>query len=67
MASLPISQGVRAAPTPLACLRCQLLGRRKLTCSMVDACKDLPHVYAMGPALMVGWLATTVLFLVMFW
>jgi hypothetical protein len=51
-------------PTTLACLNCQLLGRRKLLCSRADACKDLPHFFALGPVLLTVWLATLVAFVV---
>lgn len=50
------------APTRMACLQCQLIGRRKLTCSKADVCKELPHTFLLGPVLLVGWAATVVLF-----
>jgi hypothetical protein len=50
------------APSALACLRCQLLGRRKLLCSRADACKEIPHVFALGPILLAGWIATILAF-----
>jgi hypothetical protein len=52
------------APTALDCLGCQLLGRRKLLCSRADACREMPHVSALGPVLLVGWLAMLVAFIV---
>ncbi|BDG04780.1 hypothetical protein [Anaeromyxobacter oryzae] len=61
--SLPIA-GERplVAPTALSCLQCQLLGRRKLTCSSVATCTAVPHVFALGPVLLLGWVATMVAF-----
>jgi hypothetical protein len=52
------------APSTLACLNCQLLGRRKLLCSRADACKELPHFFALGPVLLAAWLATLVAFVI---
>ena len=51
---------LRAAPVALDCLNSQLLGRRRLLCSRVDACREIPHVFAVGPVLLVAWLATLV-------
>jgi hypothetical protein len=51
-------------PTALACLRCQLLGRRRLLCSRVDQCKEIPHVGALGPVLLLGLLAMLVAFII---
>jgi hypothetical protein len=45
------------APTGLDCLRCQLLGRRRLLCSRADACKEIPHAGALGVVILVGLLA----------
>jgi hypothetical protein len=50
-------------PTALECLRCQLLGRRRLLCAQVDRCKGIPHVSALGPVLLVSWLAMLVGFI----
>lgn len=52
----------RPLPTPLACLRCQLVGRRQLLCSKADACRELPLVFALGPLLLAGWAALAVAF-----
>jgi hypothetical protein len=49
-------------PTVMSCLRCQLLGRRRLLCSRKDACSELPVVFPLGPVLLAGWLATVVAF-----
>lgn len=54
----------RPAPTAWTCLHCQLVGHRKLLCSRVDACKELPHSFALGPVLMAAWLATAIAFVV---
>ncbi|HET6412045.1 MAG TPA: hypothetical protein VFG53_08290 [Anaeromyxobacter sp.] len=51
-------------PTALDCLRCHLIGRRKLACARVDQCKEIPHVSALGPALLAGWLAMLVAFII---
>jgi hypothetical protein len=64
------SPGVRAAapaPTMLACLQCQLIGRRRMLCSKVDSCAELPHAFALGPILLAGWLFTAVAFIVATW
>jgi len=61
--SLPLAAGPPlVAPNALACLRCQLLGRRKMLCSRADACKEIPHVFALGPVLLAGWIATILAF-----
>ena len=54
------------APTPdtLQCLRCQLLGRRRLTCSRADVCRTIPHFYPLGPVLLAAWLVAAVAFLI---
>jgi hypothetical protein len=39
-----------------------MLGRRKLLCSRKDTCAELPVVFPLGPALLAGWLATVVAF-----
>jgi hypothetical protein len=54
-------------PTPLACLRCQLVGRRRLLCSKADACKELPLVFAVGPLLLGGWFAFAIVCLLTMW
>ena len=60
---LPIAgERPRLAPTALSCLRCQVLGRRKLLCSRVEECKAVPHVFALGPVLLLGWVAMGVAF-----
>jgi hypothetical protein len=51
------------APTALGCLRCQLIGRRKLLCARADACREIPHVFALGPVLLLAWVATIVAFI----
>jgi hypothetical protein len=53
----------RHAPTAFACLQCQLIGTRRLTCSKVDACAELPHSFLLGPILLGAWLVTTVAFI----
>jgi hypothetical protein len=55
------------APTALACLHCQLIGRRRLICARADACKDLPLVFPLGPLLLAAWLATAIAFVVAIW
>ncbi len=65
--TLPAQPSTPRDPTALSCLRCQLLGRRKLLCSMVDVCRSVPHVYAVGPVLLVGWLVTMVAFVIAVW
>ena len=65
--ALPASPASRQEPTPLSCLRCQLLGRRKLLCAKEDACRETRHVSAFGPVLLAGWLATLVAFFVAVW
>jgi hypothetical protein len=56
-APLPIAHGrALRPPTALNCLRCQLIGRRKLLCAREDECKAVPHVFALGPFLLLGWL-----------
>ncbi len=67
-APLPIAgERPRVVPTALSCLQCQLLGRRKLSCSSVVACKAVPHVFALGPVLLLGWVATAVAFFSTVW
>lgn len=51
-------------PTAIRCLKCQLLGRRRLTCSKADACAELPQTFALGPLLLAAWLATAIAFVV---
>ena len=65
--ALPASPASRQEPTTLSCLRCQLLGHRKLLCAKEDACRETRHVSAFGPILLVGWLATLVAFFVAVW
>jgi hypothetical protein len=61
--SLPVMAGpLLFAPTALADLGCQRLGRRQLLGSRLDVCREVPHVRAVGPALLVGWIATLVAF-----
>ena len=55
------------APTTLACLQCQLIGRRRMLCSKVDSCAELPHAFALGPILLAGWFVTAVAFVVATW
>jgi hypothetical protein len=60
-ASLPVAPTKRLKePTALDCLQCRLIGHRKLLCSRVDQCKELPHVNALGPVLLLAWLAVLV-------
>ncbi len=49
-------------PTTLSCLRCQVLGRRRLLCSRADACREAPLFLPLGPLLLLGWLVTAVAF-----
>ncbi|BDG10052.1 hypothetical protein AMPC_31650 [Anaeromyxobacter paludicola] len=65
--TLPAQPGAPRDPTALSCLRCQLLGRRRLLCTRVDACRTVPHVYAVGPILLAGWLVTLAAFLFAVW
>ncbi len=63
-ATLPYTRSARA-PAPssaLQCLRCQLLGRRRLLCSRADLCRELPRDHLLGPLLLAGWLVTAVAF-----
>jgi hypothetical protein len=52
------------APTALACLQCQLVGRRRLTCSKATSCAELPHAFALGPALLLAWAVTAAAFII---
>ncbi len=54
-------------PTQLTCLRCQLIGRRRLLCARANDCKDLPHVFLLGPVLLGGWIATVIAFVASIW
>ncbi len=54
-------------PTALSCVQCQLLGRRKLTCSRADVCASLPLVLPIAPLLLVAWAATIALFVYTCW
>lgn len=60
------STGTRE-PDALQCLRCQLLGRRRLTCSRRELCLEVPHFYPLGPILLLAWLATAAAFVVSIW
>lgn len=55
---------VLVAPTAFACLQCQLVGRRRLTCSKADACAELPHAFYLGPVLLLAWAATAAAFII---
>lgn len=55
---------VLLAPTAFACLQCQLVGRRRLTCSKADACAELPHSFHLGPVLLVAWAVTVAAFII---
>lgn len=50
-------------PAALDCLRCQLGGRRRLTCLEGDACSRLPLFFPLAPLLLAGWLGTALAFL----
>jgi hypothetical protein len=52
------------APTAIACLRCQLIGKRRLTCSKAHVCAELPQSFALGPILLAAWAATAVAFVI---
>jgi len=60
---LPLEGKALVHPTALSCLRCQLLGRRKLLCSSAEVCEEVPHVFALGPVLVLAWAATLAAFL----
>ena len=63
--SLPFAPTKRLKePTALDCLQCQLIGHRRLLCSRVDQCKELPHVNALGPVLLLGWVVMAVAFFI---
>ena len=51
-------------PTSRACLKCQLIGRHGLLCTRSGDCKRNPSVSALGPVLLLGWLATELALLV---
>jgi hypothetical protein len=57
-------EGAMVEASRLACLQCQLTGRRKLTCTRKDVCRELPLAFFLGPALLVAWLGTAVAFFV---
>jgi hypothetical protein len=59
-----IALGAGPTPTTIACLRCQLVGKRQLTCSKADACAELPQSFILGPLLLAGWLVTAIAFVV---
>ncbi len=59
--------GIAPVPTRLDCLRCQLLGRRRLVCSRADECKEIPHNFFLGPVLLGAWLLTAIGFVVSIW
>jgi hypothetical protein len=59
---MPLRIEQPSPPTALSCLRCQLLGRRRLLCSKVDACKEIPAVFPLGPLMLAGWIGTVVAF-----
>jgi hypothetical protein len=64
----PALETARArSPGALQCLRCQLLGRRRLTCARRELCLEIPHVYPLGPILLLGWLATAAAFVISVW
>jgi len=42
-------------PNALSCLGCQLIGRRRLLCSKVEQCRDLPQPFVLGPLLLLSW------------
>ncbi len=65
----PAAPARRAASTPtaLSCLRCQLLGRRSLTCAAADRCARLPPALPVGPVLLGVCLAAAAAFLYSIW
>lgn len=63
----PAARNSAREPTVIACLQCQLIGKRRMLCSKVDACAELPHSFVLGPILLAGWLFTAVAFLVATW
>jgi len=63
--ALPSTQPARApGPDALQCLRCQLLGRPRLTCSRADVCREIPRFHQLGPALLAAWLVIAVAFVI---
>jgi hypothetical protein len=52
----------RPPPRRITCLRCQLTGHRNLLCTKVNLCKELPHSYWVGPALLAAWALSAVAF-----
>jgi hypothetical protein len=63
--SLPVAPTKRLKePTALDCLQCQLIGHRRLLCSRVDQCKEITHVNALGPVLLLGWVVMAVAFVI---
>ncbi len=54
-------------PTALSCVQCQLLGRRKMTCSRADVCASLPLVLPIAPVLLLAWAATAAVFVYTCW
>lgn len=51
-------------PSALQCLRCQVLGRPRLTCTRAAACGEIPRRYPLGLVLLAAWLAIAVGFVV---
>jgi hypothetical protein len=62
-----ISTARAQAPDALQCLRCQLLGRRRLTCSRAELCREAPRFHPVGAILLAAWLATAAAFVAAAW
>lgn len=63
----PQPPAIAPVATAVDCLRCQLIGRRRLLCAQADACKAAPLVFPLGPVLLAAWAATAIAFLVAVW
>ena len=61
----PSTRSARAPdPDALRCLRCQLLGRPRLTCTRADVCREIPRCHPLGAALLAAWLVIAVAFVI---
>ena len=63
----PHSPAALRASQALQCLRCQLLGRRRLACAHPEGCCAVRSFHPLGPILVAGWLATAVAFAIAVW
>jgi hypothetical protein len=64
---LQVVDAGRPPATAVTCLRCQLLGHRRLMCDKAEACKEVPMSLVLGPAIILGWLTTVVAFVWVVW